>query len=102
MTEATLTRPEAISFEEFYEKYGVRRNPIIMSSAYQNTLVDYDEFGEDIIEDENPYNVWTLLEKGNRAERYFFLSPGITYTNEVIGFFICREKWQKERGYILT
>lgn len=87
-----------ISFDDFYRAYRLKRNPVSASSAYENTLIDFDDEGEEIVEEENPHNVWTLIQK----DKDFILSPGITYTRDVIGFFTCKQKWTKEKGYILV
>lgn len=87
-----------ISFDEFYEKYGVKRNPIHSISNYQNTMLDFDDEEVDYIEENNPNNIWTLTEDKSGLT----LNPGILYVNNVMGFFICKEKWNKnEEGYIL-
>lgn len=89
-----------ISFDEFYEKYNVRRNPIHSISNYQNTMLDFDDEEVDYIEEEisNPKHVWTLTED----KEGLILNPGVIYTNKVMGFFICKQKWNKiEEVYIL-
>lgn len=85
-----------ITFNEFYKKYGVKRNPIRSISNYENTMLDVDEEELDELED-IPYNTqWTLVE----GKQGLILKPGRDPAN-AIGFFICKEKWNKEEGYIL-
>lgn len=91
---------QTIKFDDFYDKYKVRRNPIQSSSPYHNTMIEFDEIGEEVIEEEDQRNVWTLLEN-TKDKGEFILSPGITYSKYVIGFFICKEKWTTEKEYIL-
>lgn len=87
-----------ISFDDFYEEFKPKRNPIEATSPYQNTLIEFDDFGEELIMEENQLNVWTLLE----TLHGFRLIPGSMLVRNVIGFFICKEKWDKgEKGYIL-
>lgn len=94
------TTQKSISFDEFYQKYGVRRNPILASSSYKNTLIEFDDLGEEIIEDEDPKNVWTLMQIDGIREA-LSLRPGIYYNKDVIGFFICKQKWTNEKEHIL-
>lgn len=83
-----------ISFDEFYETYKVRRNPIQLMSQYNNTMLDSDEEELECIEEENPKNVWTLVEN---KEGNFILTPGIVYKHSVIGYFICNKVWDNNK-----
>lgn len=88
---------EIITFEEFYEHYKPKRNPINLNANYENTMIDFDDEGEDLVFEQGPNTVWTLTQE--RAG--LFLDPGIKCTNDTLGFFICKETWSNEKGYIL-
>lgn len=92
---------EILNFDEFYTQYGVKRNPLYTNSLYQNTMIEFDDNGEDLVLEEDQKNVWTLMEDNTKSGKGFFLSPGVTFTRQVIGFFICKIKWKDEKGYIL-
>lgn len=87
-----------ISFDDFYTKYKVRRNPVKQISNYENTMLDLDEDELDELEDVPLENQWTLLD--NKGE--LILRPNRICSSNTIGFFICKEKWSKnDEGYIL-
>lgn len=87
-----------ISFEDFYHNYNVKRNSIRGNSLYENTMIDFDEDGIEVVEENDPKNVWTLSE----GKEGFILNPGIMYKDNIIGYFICNKKWNKnDEVYIL-
>lgn len=89
---------EEIKFDDFYSVYGVKRNPVQSSSLYDNTMLDFDEEELEVIEETPMSNVWTLTERKEGLS----LMPGIEYGKGVMGFFICKEKWDKnQKGFIL-
>jgi len=88
-----------INFHDFYGMFSVKRNPIQSCASYENTMLDFDDEETEIIEEEDSNKVWTLVEG---KDGKFILNPGIMYTNNVMGFFICKEKWSKnQESYIL-
>lgn len=90
---------DTISFEEFYTKYGVRRNPVESISNYDNTMLDSNEEELNIVEEEDPTKVWTLTSK---KDEQFVLNPGLIYKRNVIGYFICNKEWEhNQKTYIL-
>lgn len=89
---------DEISFDEFYSKYKVKRNPVRHISNYENTMLDVDEDELDELEDHPLDSQWTLLDN----KESLILKPGRICSSNSIGFFICKEKWNKnEEGYIL-
>lgn len=87
-----------ISFDQFSNKYKVKRNPIRQISNYENTMLDVDEDEMDELEDHPIDSQWTLLDNNESL----ILKPGRICSGNSIGFFICKEKWNKnEEGYIL-
>jgi len=87
-----------ISFDDFYSRYKVKRNPVKLISNYENTMLDMDEEELDELEDHPLESQWTLLDNKDNL----ILKPGRICSGNSIGFFICKEKWSKnEEGYIL-
>jgi len=91
---------EKITFEDFYNRYSVKRNPINSTSNYENTMLDMDDDEElEEVENSKPTKVWTLTE--DKSER-FILKPGLIYNTDVIGYFICNNEWKdKKENFIL-
>lgn len=86
-----------IKFDDFSEMYKVRRNPISFISAYENTLVEFDDEGEELFDETDSKVIWTLVE----GDDGLVVKPGREYKN-VIGYFICKNKWnEKQESYIL-
>lgn len=81
-----------ITFDEFYNTYGVKRNEIYPISMYENTMIDLDEEGLEELQDEDPKNIWTLTDT---KEEGLVLQPGLMYKGDIIGYFICDKKWNK-------
>lgn len=81
---------ERISFDDFYSKYKIKRNPEEQTSMYCNTMINFDNDGLDIVERVDPKTVWTLSES---KDTNFVLIPGILYKNSVIGYFVGSVKW---------
>jgi hypothetical protein len=78
-----------ISFDEFYDTYDVKRNPLSLEAMYNNTMIDFDDDGIDEIEEHDPKNVWTLRD----YKEGLILETGITYGSNIIGYFISGKKW---------
>lgn len=88
---------ESINFEQFCEKYKIRRNPIKQLSPYDNTMLDMDDEELDYLESHNEKKVWSLVEH----DRKIVLKPGLYY-KDVIGYFVSENEWQdKERMYLI-
>lgn len=92
---------DTIQFGEFYEKFSVKRNPINQTSNFENTMIDFDESGEELLDEVPQQNIWTVT-SGSKGEG-LVLNPGVLYKNDTIGFFICKKKWDiGEKNYILN
>lgn len=92
---------DKITFEEFYERYSVRRNPLKECANFDNTMLDFDDEEIDLIEEQDLQKVWTLVDENNKDG--LVLKPGVLYKNNIIGYFICKNKWNMgEKNYILN
>ncbi len=86
-----------ITFDKFYSQYGLKRNPIELSSPYENTMLDFGDNELDYIESQPLTRVWTLIED----ENMFRITPGIHY-NQVVGYFVSNRPWISEKQeYVL-
>lgn len=87
---------EKITFDEFYNKYNLRRNTIEHIAPYENTMFDFGDKELDYLQEQSNNYVWSLRDKNNNL----VITSGL-YVSDSIGYFVSKKPWINEVKYIL-
>jgi plasmid maintenance system killer protein len=87
---------EKITFDEFYNKFKLKRNTIEHISPYENTMYDFGEKELEYLEEQNKNNVWSIRDNGKKL----IIVSGLDF-KDTIGYFISTKPWLSELKYEL-
>lgn len=85
-----------ITFEEFYDKFKIKRNSIQHISPYNNTMYDFGDEELDFLEDQERDHVWSLIDKN----KDLIIVSGLRLKDS-IGYFVSAKPWPCKLQYVL-